>query len=180
MEATKNKLKSRAGFSLTEMLCCCIVLVILSAMMVLGINLASKNFRASMAESEAQELCATLATLVRDELRYAANVTCDEEGGNVRYFSRNHGYATDGSDGHIGVALHTVTDPADEHYGEIFVGSEPIMSAASYASYGFAAEADVRFDGASGWFSVTLMVSDADGNALAENNFSVRQLNRAE
>lgn len=179
MEATKNKLKSSAGFSLTEMLCCCIVLVILSAMMVLGINLASKSFRTSMADSEAQELCASLTTLVSDELRYAINVTSDADGGNVRFFSRNHGDALDKDGKRIGVALHTITDSGDEHCGELYVGDEPIMSAASYASYGFIAEADVRFNSDSGWFSVTLTVSDKDGAVLAENSFSVLQLNKA-
>ena len=55
-----KKLRSQRGATLTEMLCAVLIVVLISALLVVGIRFAGRTYNSSMKLSEAQELCSTL------------------------------------------------------------------------------------------------------------------------
>ena len=58
----KQKLKNNKGMTLMEMLCTVVIVVIMSALLVTGMALASNTLAASVTASEARVLCDTLTT----------------------------------------------------------------------------------------------------------------------
>ena len=69
-----KKLRDRQGITLTEMLCT-VLIVLLTALLVVGIRFAGKTYTESMRLSEAQELCSTLTSVISDKLRFCGTVT---------------------------------------------------------------------------------------------------------
>ena len=57
------KLKDKKGLTLVEMLCTVAILVLVSMVMVLGVQLGVRSYAKSVSYSEAQVLCSTLTTL---------------------------------------------------------------------------------------------------------------------
>ena len=51
-----RKLRDRRGITLTEMLCTVLIVLLLTALLVVGIRFAGKTYTESMRLSEAQEL----------------------------------------------------------------------------------------------------------------------------
>ena len=54
-----RKLRDRRGITLTEMLCTVLIVLLLTALLVVGIRFAGKTYTESMRLSEAQESSAT-------------------------------------------------------------------------------------------------------------------------
>lgn len=71
----KKKLKDSAGFSLVEMLCAVVILVLLCLMLNSGLSVAVKSYFDITAESETQLLLNSLTNAIAGELRYAYEVT---------------------------------------------------------------------------------------------------------
>lgn len=80
------KLKDKKGLTLVEMLCTVAILVLVSMVMVLGVQLGVRSYAKSVSYSEAQVLCSTLTTTISDELRYSGTLKVDGSG-NVTAFS---------------------------------------------------------------------------------------------
>lgn len=80
------KLKDKKGLTLVEMLCTVAILVLVSMVMVLGVQLGVRSYAKSVSYSEAQVLCSTLTTTISDELRYSGTLKVDGSG-NVTGFS---------------------------------------------------------------------------------------------
>ena len=78
-----RKLRDRRGITLTEMLCTVLIVLLLTALLVVGIRFAGKTYTESMRLSEAQELCSTLTSVISDKLRFCGTVTQDENGGHL-------------------------------------------------------------------------------------------------
>ena len=68
------KLKDKKGLTLVEMLCTVAILVLVSMVMVLGVQLGVRSYAKSVSYSEAQVLCSTLTTTISDELRYSGTL----------------------------------------------------------------------------------------------------------
>lgn len=81
-----RKLRDRRGITLTEMLCTVLIVLLLTALLVVGIRFAGKTYTESMRLSEAQELCSTLTSVISDKLRFCGTVTQDENGGLTQIF----------------------------------------------------------------------------------------------
>lgn len=62
------------GFTLVEMLCTIVIILLISALVVTGVQLGVRSYHRSVSDSEAQVLCSTLTTAISDELRYAGTV----------------------------------------------------------------------------------------------------------
>ncbi len=75
----KHKLNGSAGFTLVEMLCAVLILVLLSLMLNAGLNMAMKSYLDITAESETQLLLNSLTNAIASELRYAHEVSGDED-----------------------------------------------------------------------------------------------------
>ena len=157
---TEVKIKSKKGFTLVEMLCAVIVLLLITSLMAVGVQLAVRSLRTLVMDSESQVLCSTIRASVSDELRYSGTTTVS--GGNISFFSQNYGE---------GVEYSTNED------GQILLGGNKILSSKSY-TYDMRASVTLKsYDSTSKIFSVSVKVTDSDGNLLASSDFQVQRLN---
>ena len=180
-----GKLKDNKGLTLTELLCAIIVMLLVTAVMVVGIRLGTQAYVKSVSMSEAQQLCSTLTTLVNDELRYTSTVYF--KGNDVGIFSKNQGGSagTDGlyfdqdSDGQV-----VLRDGADDTENKI-------LTKKSYP-YNLKANVELNFKSTEssnltkiddyvtsddGVFTATVTVYRTEGTDLAKTTFQVRPLN---
>lgn len=156
----KKKLKSRTGFSLSEMLMAVAVLGLFTLAVSVGISAAMPAYRQSTAYAEASVLSSTLAEAVTDELRYARDVVLDGES-LKSYRSAVYG---------PGVSLYA------DGQGKIAVGASALQLLGSGAYAGCSADVSVTYEAAGGCFRVALGVS-RDGTELSRAEFAVRPLN---
>ena len=105
----KQKLRSRAGVSMLEMLAAMLILVLVAGGMVTAVTLANRQYVNSMRQSEANTLSSTVRTILTDELGYASRIWVDENGHVVKFLSRSYQdpdwastIATDAEDGGYG------------------------------------------------------------------------------
>lgn len=78
------------GFTLLELLCTVLIMLLVSLCVNVGIRLAVESYSKSLAQSEAQILCATVSDLVCDELRFSSSLEWEE---GTLYFSDSRGVA---------------------------------------------------------------------------------------
>lgn len=159
--------------SLVELLSAVLVMLLVTSLLVLGVRIGTKAYVKSVSMSEAQILCATLTTLVTDELRYAGTIRVDTDG-RVGFFSQNFGGA-DGADGADGAGVSYFA--ADEN-GQITLGGTPILSKRAYP-YGLRAAVELSYAQPENRFTAMLTVCGADGGKLARTKFEVEPLNQA-
>ena len=153
--------------SLVELLSAVLVMLLVTSLLVLGVRIGTKAYVKSVSMSEAQILCATLTTLITDELRYAGTIQADADG-RVGFFSQNFG----GADG-AGISYFA----ADEN-GQITLGGTPILSKRAYP-YGLQAAVNLRYAKPENRFTAILTVCGADSGELARTEFEVEPLNQA-
>lgn len=153
--------RKKAGFTMVELLCATVTLVLVAALMVTGVQLAVRAYETSVSMSEAQILCATLKTTVADELRYAGSLRVENDKV-VGFFSQNYG---DSAFAGFGV---------DEN-GQVLLGNKKLLPTNAYP-YGLRAAVDMEYQG--GIFTVTITVTSRDGETLATAKFDVKKLNQ--
>ncbi len=152
--------------SLVELLSAVLVMLLVTSLLVLGVRIGTKAYVKSVSMSEAQILCATLTTLITDELRYAGTIQVEADG-RVGFFSQNFG----GANG-------TVSYFAKDENGQITLGGTPILSKRAYP-YGLQAAVNLRYAKPENCFTAILTVCGADGGELARTEFEVEPLNQA-
>ena len=159
------KLKDKKGLTLVEMLCTVAVLVLVSMVMVLGVQLGVRSYAKSVSYSEAQVLCSTLTTTISDELRYSGTLKVDGSGNVTGFFSQQFG---------SGDYTAFTTTPE----GHVQLGGKDILPAKAYP-YGIKAKVEsLTYDDGSSLFTVQLSVKDSENkNTLAETTFEVEKLN---
>ena len=160
-----KKLRDRRGITLTEMLCTVLIVLLLTALLVVGIRFAGKTYTESMRLSEAQELCSTLTSVISDKLRFCGSVVSNENGDVDRIFIQDVG-SVEGEG-----AAFRLNDKQ-----QIMLGDSELLSAAAYPRGLQVRQISLRYDDAAGIFTVTLQVGTAD-STLAETSFEVRRLN---
>jgi type II secretory pathway pseudopilin PulG len=194
-----NKLRSKSGMTLTELISGIIVLLLVAGILTVGVRLGAKAYVESVSASEAQVLCATLTELVTDELRYAGTTAVDGDG-TVKFFSQRFGgsdntsesavlaFATD-DHGHIYLqdtsASGTTTTTGAATSGSTGTDTstaeqEPENLILSTAAYPYNLHAYVKgltYNSTSRIFSLTLEVQGSSGNTLATTSFEVRKVN---
>ncbi len=158
---TKQKERARGGFTLVEVLCAIVVLLLVSGLMVVGIRTAVKAYNTEVMHSEAQVLCSTIRTKVNDELRYAGTV--ETKGSTISFFSQNYGKS--------------VFYSSNEE-GQIMLGENKILPSKSYP-YSMRAEVEIKsYDTESRIFTVHVKVTqENESSVLAETDFQVKKLN---
>ncbi len=67
--------QNNKGFTLVEMLCTIVIMLLVSATVTVGVRLAVESYTASITASESQTLCTTVLDAVSDVLRYSTHVT---------------------------------------------------------------------------------------------------------
>lgn len=160
-----NKLRDRRGFTLTELLCAVLIVLLVSALLTVGVRFAGRTYNSSMQLSEAQELCSTLTSVISDKLRFCGTVTPGADGSLDHIFIQDLG-SVEGE----GAAFQVDAD------GQLTLGSTRLLSSAAYPRGLRVRDVSLRYDSASGIFTVALQVGTAD-STLAETSFEVRRLN---
>ena len=74
-----RRLRTSGGFSLSEMLICCLILTLSTGVIVEAVNLGIRHFKTLTRGSESQILCNTLALAFQEQLTYA--IEYNEEDG---------------------------------------------------------------------------------------------------
>lgn len=140
----RRKLKENGGFSIVEMLCAVVILVLLCLLINSGLSMAMKSYRDVTAESETRLLLNDLSDALADRLRYAV-VTVKQTvdpGGNVTTdecdFSLDNVSLEDDS------YVKSVWKPADgsepeetgwvSDKGQFMVGTKRLLSSGAYGS----------------------------------------------
>lgn len=142
-----NKLKRRAGMTLTEVLVTVLLVSLMSGVIVVGIGTAAKVYRQSVTLSRAQTALSTLMEAVGDELRLATNVSVAD--GAVSYTSARKNVQA--------VSLDVSTK------GELLVGGTLLVSSGVYSENNLkVTKFDLSYDGA-GLFTVSLTLSGGGG-----------------
>ena len=160
------KRRANGGFTLLELLCAIIVLLLLAALLTLGVRTAVTAFGRSMAASEAQTLLSTLRTGVSDELRYSGTVRLAADGTPAGFFSRSYGEAA-------------YSGFSSDERGHVLLGVEKLLPDRAYP-HGLRAEVKLTaYDAATGTFTVQITVYTASAPNLAQTEFETKQLNPA-
>lgn len=164
------KLKNKSGLTLVEMLCCVVVMLLVSIGMVNGVSLAVRNYESSLMFSESQVLCSTLTNLVSDELRYSGAVNW--EAAPIRFYSRTYGSE----------CIFSQNDSKQVTLNEIQRDGTPAQRGYKLLpnrSYHLGMRASVILSKAKdNIFSVTILVTDSKDRELARNVFEVEKLNQ--
>ena len=158
-----KKLRQTAGFTLTELLCTIVVLVLVSACVALGVSMGQRVYAKSVSYSEAQVLCSTLKTTMSDELRYSG--TMQVEDGVVGFFSQKYG----GEDAYAGFTT--------DEKGQVLLGGHKLLPSKAYP-YGIRAAVEVSYDEPTQMFDVTITIKNrTQQDVLAKTEFQVKKLN---
>ena len=160
---TKQKRKSKGGFTLVEMLCALVVMVLVSCLMAVGVRVAVKAYQTEVMHSEAQVLCSTIRTKVNDELRYAGSLNLALDGTVNSFFSQHYG---------------KYSSYSTNEDGQVTLGDNKILPAKSYP-YGMKASVGItNYNTTTRIFTVYVQVTESDGaTVLSESTFQVKQLN---
>ena len=147
--------------------CTVLIVLLLTALLVVGIRFASKTYTESMRLSEAQELCSTLTSVISDKLRFCGTVTQDENGGLTQIFIQNVG-SVEGK----GDAFQIGED------GQLALGDRHLLGSASYPKGLQVTAFTLRYDASTDIFSVTLEIGDRSRQTLSQTSFEVKRINR--
>lgn len=164
-----KKLRSQRGATLTEMLCAVLIVVLISALLVVGIRFAGRTYNSSMKLSEAQELCSTLTSIISDKLRFCGTVTRSEDGGLTQIFIQNVGNV-EGE----GEAFQLSEN------GQVMLGDSKLLGASAYPRGLRVQEVSLQYDEGTDIFTVALRIGDKTGDTLAENTFEVKRVNNGQ
>lgn len=191
-----QRLKSAAGFTLTEVLATVIILGLVTSGVAMAVTVGTQQFTQSMANSESRMLFSTLQQDMKNDLSYTSTLFSDEtpSGDGVvsvtGYKSLHHG------DKNADLYLKaldddgTVVEPAvgsgDLTYsGQLALCSmdgkviNRLLGKAAY-NYGLTARArSLTYDPKTKLFKVNLAIDSADG-VLVDETFSVKALNHVE
>ena len=159
--------KSKAGYTLVEMLCAVVVLILVSMLMVTGVRLGVESYAKSVASSEAQVLCSTLKTKVSDELRYSGSLLLDTDGTPKGFFSQTYTNKENPNE------LPCFSQDEDGH---VLLGGNKFLPNKSYPYKLQAAVTLESYDKDTRIFHVRIKITRA-GAMLAETEFDVQQLN---
>lgn len=172
---TKNsrllkKLRSQSGTSIGEMLVVTVIVLLVSGVLVSGIQLALRQYQKSVILSEEKILASSLSNIIEGELSVANTdlMKLDDSGKLVTFRPKNYGleksdcgfYSVSVSDNHQ-------VSKASDGFGELFLGSQNssgvmsghlLLSRAAYSQYSLKASVDVSF--ADEIFHVVLTIKD--------------------
>ena len=121
------KLKDKKGLTLVEMLCTVAILVLVSMVMVLGVQLGVRSYAKSVSYSEAQVLCSTLTTTISDELRYSGTLKVNGSGSVTGFFSQQFGSGDYTAFTVYGALVEKDKEPTDDDWQKLDNNSEIVF-----------------------------------------------------
>lgn len=170
---SKRKAWFRAGFSISELLFCVMIMLLATGIIVPTLSLGIRQFEARVRDSEAQILCNTLSLAVQDQLACVKEIRSRGAEGQLETFTSG-AYSgmenvpcrfvyqmDDGTYSESGGGVVAMQLGADDYY--------PLVSRADYnQSTPLAAEVSVTCE--TEWFLVTVTVSNASGGSQSVSN----------
>lgn len=163
----RRKRTDERGFTLVEMLCATLILVLLALVMGTGLRLALRGYHEVTAESETQLLLSTALDALADDLRYARDVvTKADAAGPVLDTYRSDSYGQ-------GAALEL--DSAKQ----LLAGGKRVLPPGAYGNGAYEVQ-DLRVLCTGGGFIIHLAVGETGGGVTAstpEEGVFVRCLN---
>lgn len=173
-----RKLNNNHGMTLTEVLCATLLVGLVSLCLATGVTLASKQFTSSIRLSEAQELYATLESLLSNELRYTNEVRLTDTNKVDTFFSVT--YALKEAKTKL-YALDQAGNVTND-YGELALGDEEsksynrLLGNASYTNK-LGAKATITYNQEKQLFTVNLDIGVVGGDSVVQKSFDVRAMN---
>ena len=173
---TTQKLHSKRGMTLVELLSALIILSLVTGGMAAAVSLGSQQYQKSMRDAEAMVLYSTLMTVLSNELTYSTDIHVDAQGTVQRFMSQN--YVIKGN-------LSTLmTDDSDGNgYGKVLLGNsentDEYMSVLGKASYTRGLSAKVtkfQYHNSKHYFIVELSIG-YQGAPYYTKEFHVRSVN---
>lgn len=164
----ERKGKDSRGFTLVEMLCATVILVLLGLLVNTGLNLAVKSYREVTAQSEVELLLSTLTNALTDELHYARDVKQLADGGLIQFHSHRYNYSGN---------FYTIIR-LDK--GKLYAGDYQMVPDGAYSHGTYEIPEDgltITFNKDTRVFEVKLKVQQAGGGISAGTEFTVRCLN---
>ena len=161
---------------MAELLCATLILLMVSAGMASGVQLAQRQYLTSVRNSEAQLLYSTIETILTNELLYTTHVQYkDNEMKEVATF-----YSVTYAVKHHDTALVSLNkDGVEADYGELALGYNGeynrILGSASYPN-GLGAKARLEYDRDNKIFTAYLTIS-LNNRPYLEQTFQVMSLN---
>lgn len=156
------------GFTLVEMLCTIVVMLLVSATVTVGIRLAAENYTSSITASESQVLCSTVMDAVSDELRFSK---ISDWGSTVKFQSTRFSGLR-----HFDVDNGQVVVEPETQDGDM--KTEKLLPKKSYPN-GMKVELTLAGDQANHIVTVTVRINGPKGNKLIERSRDVEILNPA-
>lgn len=170
------KLRDKKGFTLIETLCAIILMLLVTSMIVNGLQFTTNNFEKTMSITEAQTLSETLKIAISDELRYATEIKREQnsQGENVvTYRNTNYGdvfdsfgaYISCDEEGHVGVIFDN--DP-DYNFNKLI----------SDYTYTYGNKAEVKIDISNDYriFNIDLTIKNSKDEVLKNISFEVEPI----
>lgn len=154
MSRIHQKLRSRRGMTLTELLAALLILSLVTVGVAAGVGASLRIYRQATEASDAQMLASTLSTALMDELRYARDI-------------QDSGSFTSDTFGE--------NSSVEAAYGRVKVGGQDLLTDAAYAGLRVGT-ADVTYAGGTFHVELTILGKTEDQEIRAVS-FEVRALN---
>lgn len=163
----RGKARDSRGFTLVEMLCATVILVLLGLLINTGLNLAVKSYRDITAQEELELLLSTLTDALTDELHYARDVVTETDGTVKQFHSHRYNYSGN---------VYTEVRPVD---GKLKAGDYQMVpdGVYSHGTYEIVTPDGWKLSYVDGLFTVELKVQQKGGGLSAGTQFTVRCLN---
>ena len=163
-----SRLKSSRGMTFMELLCAVLILMMSTALVLVGVNLALTTYRVNMEASEAQVLYSTLTTVISDKLRYCGTVETAEDGTITQIFAQGIGTGS-------GEAFQLTED------GKVMLGGKSLLGSGAYPRDLTVSSLTMTYNKDSRLFTVSMEISNQKGQRLAGGmDFQVKKLNTSE
>lgn len=169
--------RNQKGFTLVEMLCTVVILLLVSSMVTVGIRLAVDNYITSITASESQELCTAILDGVSDELRYCTVKDWADTASRKGPLFQSDRHAGDRS-----IAVDEkgqVIVKAENKKAEDTFRDEALLPSKSYPN-GMRAEMTLTSDRDRNLVRVEVKITDAKGKKLIQRTQDVEILNAAQ
>lgn len=169
--------RNQKGFTLVEMLCTVVILLLVSSMVTVGIRLAVDNYVTSITASESQELCTAILDGVSDELRYCSIKDWADTTSRKGPLFQSDRHAGDRS---IAVDEKGQVVVKAENTGEdATLQDEALLPGKSYPN-GMRAEITLNSDADRNLVRVEVKITDAKGKKLIQRTRDVEILNASQ
>lgn len=177
-----RKWKDSRGFSLVEMLCATVILVLLGLLINTGLNLAVKSYRNITAQEELELLVSNLSSVLADDLRYAKTPIKAASGDTLLEYHSERYNISGNTSTKLSIGKGYEVDGKEK--GQLYANTYRVLPSGAYGSGG--AYVINKNDGTSGLtitydedtrlFTVDLTVKQAEGELFAKAHFTVRRL----